>query len=134
MADLIIYMENHQKRVINMFFALIGILLGLAIGLMLPYTYNTAYSLYISVAILACLDSVFGGIKANLEGKFDTGIFISGFFGNAILAAFLAYVGDRLGVPLYYAAIFTFGGRLFENFASIRRILLNRRKERKSKQ
>ncbi|NMA87529.1 MAG: DUF1290 domain-containing protein, partial [Tissierellia bacterium] len=39
-----------------------------------------------------------------------------------------------LGVPLYYAAIFTFGGRLFENFASVRRILLNRRKERKSKE
>lgn len=115
-----------------MFFALIGITIGLVIGLMLPYTYNTAYSLYISVAILACLDSVFGGIKANLEKKFDTGIFISGFFGNAVLAAFLAYIGDRLGVPLYYAAIFTFGGRLFENFASIRRILLNRHKSKNS--
>ncbi|QQY80543.1 small basic protein [Keratinibaculum paraultunense] len=111
-----------------MFFALIGIVIGLVIGLVLPFTYNAAYSLYISVAILACLDSVFGGIKANLEKKFDSSIFISGFFGNAILAAFLAYIGDRLGVPLYYAAIFTFGGRLFENFASIRRILLNKRK------
>ncbi len=114
-----------------MFFALIGILIGVVIGLILPFTYKTTYSLYISVAILACLDSVFGGIKANLENKFDTSIFISGFFGNAILAAFLAYAGDRLGVPLYYAAIFTFGGRLFENFASIRRILLSRAKTRK---
>lgn len=114
-----------------MFFALIGILIGVVIGLILPFTYKTTYSLYISVAILACLDSVFGGIKANLENKFDTSIFISGFFGNAILAAFLAYAGDRLGVPLYYAAIFTFGGRLFENFASIRRILLSRTKTRK---
>ena len=110
-----------------MFFALIGILIGIAIGLLLPYTYNVQYSLYISVAILACLDSVFGGIRANLEDKFDLGIFMSGFFGNAILAAFLAYIGDWLGVPLYYAAIFTFGGRLFENFASIRRILINKR-------
>ena len=57
-------------------------------------------------------------------------IFISGFFGNAILAAFLAYIGDRLGVPLYYAAIFTFGGRLFENFATIRRLLLFRTKQK----
>ena len=116
-----------------MFFALIGILIGVSIGLILPYTYNTAYSLYISVAILACLDSVFGGIKANLEDKFDVGIFISGFFGNAVLAAFLAYIGDRLGVPLYYAAIFTFGGRLFENFATVRRILLYRHKVKDNK-
>ncbi|MBU5426789.1 small basic family protein [Tissierella pigra] len=112
-----------------MFFALIGILIGAVIGFILPYTYNTAYSLYISVAILACLDSVFGGIRANLEKNFNINIFISGFFGNAALAAFLAYLGDRLGVPLYYAAIFTFGGRLFENFAQIRRKLLVKRKE-----
>lgn len=109
-----------------MIFALIGILIGAVIGFALPFTYNTAYSLYISVAILACLDSVFGGIKATLEEKFNIEIFISGFFGNAALAAFLAYLGDRLGVPLYYAAIFTFGSRLFENFAKIRRILLNK--------
>lgn len=112
-----------------MFFALIGILIGAVIGFSLPFTYNTTYSLYISVAILACLDSVFGGIKANLEENFNIEIFISGFFGNAALAAFLAYLGDRLGVPLYYAAIFTFGSRLFENFGKIRRNLLHRGKK-----
>ncbi len=111
-----------------MFFALIGILIGAVIGFLLPYTYNTAYSLYISVAILACLDSVFGGVRANLENTFSIRIFISGFFGNAILAAFLAYIGDRLGVPLYYAAIFTFGSRLFDNFAKVRRLIIYKRK------
>lgn len=112
-----------------MFFAAIGILIGIIIGLILPYTYSVSYSLYISVAILACLDTVFGGVRANLEGNFDLRIFLSGFFGNSILAAILAYIGDKLGVPLYYAAIFTFGGRLFENFANIRRILINRKKK-----
>lgn len=113
-----------------MFYALVGILIGGVIGFILPFTYNTAYSLYISVAILACLDSVFGGVRANLEKNFDLEIFISGFFGNATLAAFLAYLGDRLGVPLYYAAIFTFGNRLFENFGQIRRSLLKRSRKK----
>lgn len=107
-----------------MVFALIGILIGAVIGFILPFTYNAAYSLYVSVAILACLDSVFGGIRANLNEKFDVRIFLSGFFGNALIAAFLAFLGDKLGVPLYYAAILIFGGRLFENFAKIRRSLL----------
>lgn len=109
-----------------MIFALIGILVGATIGFLLPYTYNTTYSLYITVAILASLDSVFGGIRAGLEDKFDIQVFLSGFFGNSILAAFLAYIGDRLGVPLYFASIFTFGGRIFDNFAYIRRLLLKR--------
>lgn len=111
-----------------MVIALIGILIGGVIGFLLPYTYNTAYSLYISIAILACLDSVFGGVRANLENTFNIKVFLSGFFGNSILAAFLAYIGDRLGVPLYYAAIFTFGGRLFDNFAAIRRLILSKDK------
>lgn len=108
--------------------ALIGILIGGVIGFLLPYTYNTAYSLYITIAILACLDSVFGGVRANLENKFNIRVFLSGFFGNSMLAAFLAYIGDRLGVPLYYAAIFTFGSRLFDNFAAIRRLILFRKR------
>lgn len=107
--------------------AFVGIVIGVLVGIYLPITYSASYSLYVSVAILACLDSVFGGLRATLEKTFNTEIFISGFFGNAVLAAFLAYVGDRLGVPLYYAAIFAFGGRLFQNFAIIRRLLFRKK-------
>ncbi|WP_425446992.1 small basic family protein [Dethiothermospora halolimnae] len=114
-----------------MLFALLGILIGVGVGVFIPLTYSVEYSLYMSVAILACMDSVFGGIRATLDDNFDAGIFISGFFGNAILAAFLAYIGDRLAVPLYYAAIFAFGGRLFKNFAIIRRYIFSRRRNKK---
>lgn len=62
-----------------MIFALIGILLGIVMGFLLPYTYNTDYSLYITVIILASLDSVFGGIRASLEERFDIEVFLSGF-------------------------------------------------------
>ncbi len=109
-----------------MIIALIGLLIGVLLGLYLPLTYPAAFSLYISVAILAALDSVFGAIRANMENKFNTEIFVSGFFGNALLAGILAYIGDRIGVPLYYAAIFAFGNRLFQNFAIIRRYIIER--------
>ena len=109
-----------------MIFAIVGLVLGLVLGLQLDITYPAKYALYISVAILAAMDSVFGAARSILEDKFNTEIFVSGFFGNAILAGFLAYIGDRLGVPLYYAAIFAFGSRLFQNFAIIRRHFLGR--------
>ncbi|MCC5911871.1 MAG: small basic family protein [Clostridiaceae bacterium] len=109
-----------------MLFAIIGLILGIVLGLYLPITYPATYSLYISVAILAAMDSVFGALRASIEDKFNTEIFVSGFFGNAILAGILAYIGDRLGVPLYYAAIFAFGARLFQNFAILRRHLLTK--------
>lgn len=109
-----------------MIIVILGVALGLVIGYLLPVTFSTVYSLYLSVAILAAIDSIFGAIKANLEGKFDGVIFISGFFSNALLAGILAYIGDILGIPLYYAAIFVFGVRLFQNFAIIRRYMLKK--------
>ncbi len=95
-------------------------------GIFIPYNIPFQYSNYVAISILAALDSVFGAAVATLENRFDLKIFLSGFFGNALLAALLAYIGDKLGISLHLAAIFAFGNRLFVNFAKIRRILLNR--------
>ena len=116
-----------------MIIALIGLLLGVLVGYYIPVTYPESYSLYISVAILASLDSVFGAIRASLEGNYNNSIFITGFFTNSILAGFLAYLGDKLGVPLYYAPIIVFGGRLFQNFAAIRRAILCKIAQKKNR-
>ncbi|MFA6308258.1 MAG: small basic family protein [Clostridia bacterium] len=112
---------------------IIGLVVGIIVGaLFIPYNISYQYSTYVAVAILAALDSVFGGIVARLQGKFNMKIFISGFFGNALLAAGLAYLGDQLGIQIYLAAIFAFGNRLFLNFAIIRRYLLNKNSKKDS--
>jgi len=79
---------------------------------------------YLSIAILAALDSVFGGVRALLEKSFNSVTMLSGFFANALLAALLAYIGDKLAIDLYYAAVFAFGVRLFDNIAKIRHFII----------
>ncbi len=111
--------------------AVIGLLIGVILGFVLDVNISDKFSPYMSVAILACLDSVFGAIRANLSKTFQADIFISGFFGNALLAALLAYLGDKLGIPIYIAAVIVFGGRIFDNFAIIRRLLLEQIKNKK---
>lgn len=108
----------------------IGLLVGVLLGLVLNVNIPDKFSPYMSVAILACLDSVFGALRASLSKSFKPDIFISGFVGNAILAAALAYLGDKLGIPIYIAAVIVFGGRIFDNFAIIRRFLLKKLKNR----
>lgn len=105
---------------------ILGLIMGLLLGGFSPLVVPIFYVRYMSVALLACLDSVLGGVRANIEDKFDNVIFISGFFTNALLAAILVYIGDRLGVDLYYAAIIVFGMRLFQNLAILRRLLLKK--------
>lgn len=101
---------------------IVGIILGLTLNIQIPDIYST----YLTVAILTCLDSVLGAYKSHLNKRFEPLIFISGFFGNAFIAVMLTYMGDLLGLPMYLAAVLVFGGRIFTNFAIIRRLLLKR--------
>ena len=84
---------------------------------MISYTYSS----YLAIAIVAALDSVFGGIASVINKKFDMKIFISGFFGNAILAILLTVLGQKLNVDIYLAAIVVFVWRMFMNLGTIRR-------------
>ncbi|MFC4770207.1 small basic family protein [Effusibacillus consociatus] len=108
---------------------IVGLALGISLGLILNVNIPLQYSSYMSIAILAALDTVFGGIRASLERHFDSSVFISGFFSNTLLAALLAYIGSELGVDLYLAAVFAFGVRLFNNIATIRRLLMQKGKK-----
>lgn len=91
--------------------AILGLLIGVIAGILWDVNIPEKFSPYISVAILACLDSVFGAIRANLSNNFQADIFISGFFGNAALAAGLAYLGDKLGIPIYIVSSYSFWGQ-----------------------
>lgn len=111
-----------------MLIPIIGFCIGIVIALYIP-AIDYSYSKYLAIAILACLDSVFGGIAAVMENRFDMRIFTTGFVGNALLAVGLTYLGEKLGIDLYLAAVFVFGNRIFLNFAIIRRYLLNKFKK-----
>jgi small basic protein len=109
-----------------MWLPVLGLLVGVAIGFVTNVSIPVAYSSYLSIAILAAMDTVFGGIRASLEKSFDGTVFLSGFFFNTLVAALLAYIGEQLGVDLYLAAVVAFGVRLFQNIAIIRRIAFHR--------
>lgn len=109
-----------------MWLPLISLIIGVILGLFTDFSIPEQYSNYLSIAILAALDTLFGGIRAHLQNVYDEKVFISGFFFNIVLAASLAFLGVHLGVDLYLAAVFAFGVRLFQNIAVIRRILLTK--------
>ena len=81
---------------------IIGCILGAIIGMNAPVISYT-YSSYLAIAIIAALDTVFGGITSVLNKNFDLKIFLSGFF------------------DIYLAAVVVFVGRMFTNLAIIRR-------------
>lgn len=109
-----------------MWLPILGLIIGIVLGLSAEIRIPEEYSNYLSIAVLAALDTLFGGIRAHLQNLYDDKVFVSGFFFNIALAASLAFLGVHLGVDLYLAAVFAFGVRLFQNIAVIRRILLSK--------
>ncbi|SDH91154.1 small basic family protein [Alteribacillus bidgolensis] len=107
-----------------MWLPVVGVFLGVVIGLLTGVHIPAGYSVYITIAILAVLDTLVGGCKASLEKEFEDSLFISGLIINLFFALSLAFLGDQLGVDLYLAAVFAFGVRLFRNIAIMRRELL----------
>ncbi len=111
---------------------ILGLAAGLALGTISTFIVPAIYVKYLSIAVLAALDSIMGGVRAALNRNFDRSILLTGFFFNAILAAGLAYFGDRLGVDLYLAAVIAFGIRLFNNLGGIRRALLDQSRQKRA--
>lgn len=104
---------------------IIGCIIGALIGInapIIPYT----YSKFLAIAVVAALDSVFGGITSVLKKNFDFTIFISGFFCNSILSIALTYLGQKLNIDIYLAALVVFVGRMFTNLTIIRRYYIEK--------
>ncbi|MBF1688070.1 small basic family protein [Selenomonas sp.] len=106
------------------YIVIVSVLLGLVIGYSSPLVIPVAYSKIFSVALVAALDAAFGGLRAVVSERFDKRVFVTGFFSNTLLAAALVFIGDRLGIDLYYVALLAFGFRMFKNLAMLRRYLL----------
>ena len=77
------------------------------------------------IAVVAALDAVFGGLRAVMDGVFSDKVFVVSFVANVLIAAFIVFLGDQLGVgaQLSTAVIVVLGIRIFTNVATIRRHL-----------
>ncbi|MBQ7098014.1 MAG: small basic family protein [Clostridia bacterium] len=116
-----------------MLFVIAGIL-GVICGLYIPYNLGNGSLPYVAIAILAAMDSIFGALLAYFNKRFNMSTFMIGLFSNAILAVVLAYIGNLLGLSLYFAVIIVFGVRIFNNMAAIRRLTLDKYFEKKAKE
>ena len=101
--------------------ALFSLLIGALIAVLLRPTVPQDTTRYLAMAVVAAIDSAFGGLRSYLERTFNDRIFVIAFVSNALVAAFLVWVGDQLGVDLSTAVVVVFGVRIFQNLAALRR-------------
>jgi len=110
-----------------MWIALAAVAVGIVAGLWMPYNLTPAMAPYVAIAIVAAIDSVFGGIAARMKKQFDIMIFFTGFFSNALLAAAIVYMGYIIGIDIMFmAVVVVFALRMFQNLAAMRYAILEK--------
>jgi small basic protein len=114
-----------------MYIAIIGLLIGIALGTYAPFQIPIELAHYTAIGILGILDSMLGALRADLQGKYDANIFLSGLIFNMVIAVGITYLGDKLSLDLYLAAIVVFTIRIFSNLGTIRYSFIERRIGRK---
>lgn len=102
------------------------LIVGILLGTLITQPLQPELGTYVAVAVLAGIDTICGGIRSSLEQKFHGDIFVSGFLSNIVIAFFLAWLGDRIGINLFFVCALIFGSRIFTNLSLIRRFVLTR--------
>ena len=109
-----------------MIYAIIGLVFGIIGGILTPGFVPKVYAPYFSVALMAGLDTAFGGLRAAMEGDYDNVVFLSGFLVNIMLSVFFCYAGIMMDIDFYLIVILVLGMRIFNNVAIIRRLYLKK--------
>lgn len=105
----------------------LGLVVGIVVGVLLQPEVPLWLQPYLPIAVIAALDAVFGAVRAVLDGIFNDKVFVVSFLSNVVVAAFIVFLGDQLGVgsQLSTGVVVVLGVRIFSNVASIRRHLFN---------
>jgi len=116
-----------------MWIALAAVAVGVVAGIWIPYELTPGMAPYVAVAIVAAIDSVFGGIAAAMKKQFNITVFFTGFFSNALLAAAIVYMGYVIGIDIMFlAVVVVFALRMFQNLAAMRYAILEKYSKKSS--
>lgn len=112
-----------------MYLIIISLAFGLIIGGFLNIEIPPEYTRYTAVAIVGILDSLFGAIRASVEKRYETIIFLSGLAFNMAIAVLITFFGDKLSLDLYLAILVAFTIRILNNAGSIKSTALGKIKK-----
>lgn len=101
-------------------------LLGGIVGYMAPVIIPTEYNKLFSVAILAGVESVCSAIRLVVKDRFQSKTFVINFLINVVIVVLFVFIGDNLGLDLYYVVLLALGFRLLQDLDVVKIYLFNK--------
>ena len=102
---------------------LVGLIAGMIFGYILQIPADEKIC---AVIMLVAIDSICGGVVANINKNFSNRILIFGFLTNTIFGLILIFFGNFFGINLYCIALLIFGLRIFKNISALKDFFLKK--------
>jgi len=109
-----------------MIYVAAGIILGIIAGLNLNFVYDPNYIVYISLTILAILNTIINLLHDNETSDLTIPRSLAYLLTDLVFALLLGFVGEQLGLPIYLAAVFAFGNNIYKKLKDLVDIYLAR--------
>lgn len=100
-----------------MIIGVIGCVCGIVVGMLLSnyYTIDPIYSVYVYLIILSLANTMISIITKSKNRQLKLLSCCLYVFIDLIIAFVLAFISEKLGLPLYLVAVFAFGNSIYKN-------------------
>lgn len=112
-----------------MIYAVAGVILGIIAGMNIDMVYNPEYAVYISLGILAVINTIFNMLSDNLKCEMTLTKSVMYLIRDLSFGLILGYIGEQLGLPVYLAAVFAFGNNIYKSIGEMINIVLEKLKK-----
>ena len=102
-----------------MIYVAAGLILGIVAGLNLNLVYDPNYIVYISLTILAILNTIINLLHDNKTSELTIPKSLAYLLTDLLFALLLGFVGEQLGLPIYLAAVFAFGNNIYKKLRNL---------------
>ena len=98
----------------------IATIFGGILGYIVPVIVPTEYNKLFSVAILAGIESMCSAIRLVIKNRFDSNKFLLNFVINVVIVVLFVFIGDNLGLDLYYVVLLALGFSLLQDLDMVK--------------
>ena len=104
--------------------AIVGIIIGIVLSNVIStLTINSELT---AILLIVSIDSIISILKDKLESTFNDKIVFINFIINLAASLLFLYLGNYIGLSLYYLVLFALGLDIFKNLSVIRKYLIKK--------
>ena len=117
---------------LGFFVIIVCVVLGVFAGLIINMPLEM--SNVIGTVIVACIYVLINGVKQSLKKEFNIKYFLLIFLGNILFAFGLSFIGEKIGVSIYFGVIVVYIAKIMTTLSTVYNLFRKKIKDTKKEE